>query len=324
MPSSSPEAIFGPGGHQACGVGRFFCPRMHGDAGLDRLSLSSGFTERLTAESFVFCLLCFLQWLFFEQTTAWEESFERAAPMRNFLNGTAPIHPAAVAVGLRGGLGAGSDRLRKHSQFVQHEVRGSLKRIQTLCADAVGVGKASPPLAEIDNTVKQLAAVLRDLQDRPVTIRLTTKWSHRRASAGGAGISLAAAAGRRDGRGASIHLENEYVEWFPARLRHILDNLLSNALKYRDPSKTEAWVHLGLRVSSEGLVPDIGQRPGLAAGRERQMFELFYRAAPARAAGLGVGLAVVKLLVEQSGGTLTSIRVKARVAPLWWSCRVMT
>ena len=35
------------------------------------------------------------------------------------------------------------------------------------------------------------------------------------------------------------------------------------------------------------------------------MFELFYRAAPTRAAGLGVGLAVVKLLVQQSGGTLT-------------------
>ncbi len=36
------------------------------------------------------------------------------------------------------------------------------------------------------------------------------------------------------------------------------------------------------------------------------MFELFYRAAPARAAGLGIGLVVVKLLVEQSGGTLTA------------------
>ena len=34
-------------------------------------------------------------------------------------------------------------------------------------------------------------------------------------------------------------------------------------------------------------------------------FALLYRAAPSRAAGPGVGLAVVKLLVEQSGGTLT-------------------
>jgi signal transduction histidine kinase len=32
------------------------------------------------------------------------------------------------------------------------------------------------------------------------------------------------------------------------------------------------------------------------------VFELFDRAAPARAAGLCVGLAFVKLLVEQSGG----------------------
>ena len=44
---------------------------------------------------------------------------------------------------------------------------------------------------------------------------------------------------------------------------------------------------------------------GLPAGARDQLFELLYRAAPARAAGLGVGLAVVKLLVEQSGGTLT-------------------
>jgi hypothetical protein len=45
------------------------------------------------------------------------------------------------------------DRLRKHGQFVLHEVRGSLKRIQTLCADGAAAGKAAPPLAEIDQTV---------------------------------------------------------------------------------------------------------------------------------------------------------------------------
>jgi signal transduction histidine kinase len=53
-----------------------------------------------------------------------------------------------------------------------------------------------------------------------------------------------------------------------------------------------------LRVSDNGV--------GLLSGGRPKVFELFYRAAPARAAGLGVGLAVVKMLVEQSGGTLTA------------------
>ena len=60
----------------------------------------------------------------------------------------------------------------------------------------------------------------------------------------------------------------------------------------------------GLRVSPQGYefrVSDNGV--GLPPGGHEQVFELFYRAAPARAAGLGVGLAIVKLLVEQSGGT---------------------
>src|SRR5207248_2311304 len=99
-----------------------------------------------------------------------------------------------------------------------------------------------------------------------------------------------------------LELQSEHVEWFPARLRHILDNLISNSLKYRDPDKAETWVQLGLRVSPEGYefrVTDNGI--GLPPGEQEQVFELFYRAAPVRAAGLGVGLAVVKLLVEQSG-----------------------
>ena len=44
---------------------------------------------------------------------------------------------------------------------------------------------------------------------------------------------------------------------------------------------------------------------GLAADAREHLFELLYRSGPTRPAGPGVGLAVAKLLVEQSGGTLT-------------------
>ena len=63
---------------------------------------------------------------------------------------------------------------------------------------------------------------------------------------------------------------------------------------------------MALRASADGYefrVSDNGV--GMPADDRDRVLDLFYRAAPARAAGLGVGLAVVKLLVEQSGGTLT-------------------
>jgi signal transduction histidine kinase len=200
------------------------------------------------------------------------------------------------------------DRLRKQAQFVQQAVRGTLKRIQQLSTEGTPARDAAPALAEVGQTARQLAAVLRDVQEPPgyhpahdqviaIAVRPLAeqvfRWQQRLEGATQVALRL--------------DLGSEYVEWFPARLRHVLDNLLSNSLKYRDPAKAEAWVQLALRVSPEGYefrVSDNGV--GLPPGERQQMFELFYRAAPARAAGLGVGLAVVKLLVEQSGGTLTA------------------
>jgi signal transduction histidine kinase len=200
------------------------------------------------------------------------------------------------------------DRLRKQGQFVRHEVLGALKRVQQLCADASVAGNTLPPLADINQTAKQLAVVLRDLQDSPgyhpahdqviaIAVRPLAeqvfRWQQRLMGAPGVVLRM--------------ELGSEHVEWFPARLRHILDNLISHSLKHRDPDKAEAWVRLELRVSPEGYefrVSDNGV--ALSPSEHQQGFELFYRAAPARAAGLGVELAVVRLLVEQSGGTMTA------------------
>jgi signal transduction histidine kinase len=228
-------------------------------------------------------------------------------PMRHSSKGSPPpVSSINLLLAYVADLELEVDRLRKQGQFVQHEARETLKRIQIICRDAPAA-KEPPPLAEIDQAVRQLAAVLRDLQEPPgyhpahdqvvaIAVRPLVeqvfRWQQRLVDAPEVELRL--------------ELESEYVEWFPARLRHILDNLFSNALKYRDADKGSAWVSFGLRVSPKGYelrVADNGV--GLPSEDQAEVFELFYRAAPARAAGLGVGLAVVKLLVERSGGTLT-------------------
>jgi signal transduction histidine kinase len=205
------------------------------------------------------------------------------------------------------------DRLRKAAQLVQHETREALRRVHLLCLDGLEA-RSTPALAEIDQAARQLAEVLLDLQEPPgyhpahdqviaIAVRPLVeqvfRWQRRLVGAPDATLRL--------------ELESEHVEWFPARLRHILDNLLSNALKYRDPAKAESWVLVGLRALPGGYefrVSDNGL--GMRSDEPERVFELFYRSAPTRAAGLGVGLAVVKLLVEQSGGTLTVDSAEAR------------
>jgi signal transduction histidine kinase len=206
------------------------------------------------------------------------------------------------------------DRLRKQGQFLQQRARGTVERIRRLCAAGTGEpaksvagSDAGTALAEAGRAAEELGAMLRDLQEPPgyhpahdqviaIAVRPLAeqvfRWQQRLEDAPGVALRL--------------ELESEHVEWFPARLRHILDNLFSNALKYRDPAKAESWVRLGLRVSPTGYELRLSDNGvGLPSGEPDRVFELFYRAASRRAAGLGVGLAVVKMLAEQSGGTLT-------------------
>ena len=198
------------------------------------------------------------------------------------------------------------DRLRRHNHLLRQEARTLLQRIGQVGAEAGAAG--SPALQEVTQAAEQLAGVLRDLQEVPgyhpthdqvmaIAVRPLVeqvfRWQQRLLGAPGVGLRL--------------ELETDHVEWFPARLRHILDGLLANALKYRDPAKAESWVQLGLRAGPDGYefrVSDNGV--GVEARDRDRLFDLLYRAAPVRAAGLSVGLAVIRWLVEQSGGELTA------------------
>jgi signal transduction histidine kinase len=197
------------------------------------------------------------------------------------------------------------DRLRRHGHRLHQEARAAVDQVRRLCADLTAEADR-PTRDRIGGVAEHLGGVLRDLQEVPgyhpahdevvaIAVRPLAeqvfRWQQRLLEAPGVALRL--------------ELACEHVEWFPARFRHVLNGLFSNALKYRDPERAESWVCLGLRQSPEGYelrVTDNGI--GLGRAERDQVFDLFYRAAPAQAAGLGVGLAVVKMLVEQSGGSL--------------------
>src|SRR5262249_34210822 len=96
------------------------------------------------------------------------------------------------------------------------------------------------------------------------------------------------------------------LEGDPQRLAQVLTNLLGNAAKFTDPGgqiRLTARVEAGqvvLRVRDNGRGIDPGLLP--------RVFDLFYRApGPGRQeGGLGIGLALVKSLVELHGGSVAA------------------
>jgi signal transduction histidine kinase len=198
------------------------------------------------------------------------------------------------------------DRLRRQGTFIEREATTTLLKVLSLCTGAKGVD-ALLTLSEVEVCARSLVGILKDLHDSPgyhpahdqvvaIAIRPLAeqvfRWQQRLTGALVVKFRL--------------ELDVEHVEWFPARFRHILDNLFANALRYRDSSSDDQWIALGLRPLKSGYelrVSDNGAGP--PPGEDRRVLELFYRAAPIRSIGLGAGLSVVKLLVEQSGGTLT-------------------
>jgi two-component system, sensor histidine kinase len=114
----------------------------------------------------------------------------------------------------------------------------------------------------------------------------------------------------RRGHHLSIHCHDgpAWVQGDAARLQQVFRNLLDNACKYTDPGGDLA---LSLRVHDTfALICVRDSGIGIASNTLPRIFDLFVQAdAPTRRpeAGLGIGLALVRTLVEMHGGSVAAV-----------------
>jgi signal transduction histidine kinase len=89
------------------------------------------------------------------------------------------------------------------------------------------------------------------------------------------------------------------------RLKVILLNLISNAIKYRDTTKPKTTVVVSLREEKRHMAIHV-QDNGLGIAEEHlhKIFDMFYRASET-STGSGLGLYIAQEVVEKMGGTLS-------------------
>jgi signal transduction histidine kinase len=90
----------------------------------------------------------------------------------------------------------------------------------------------------------------------------------------------------------------------PLRLHQVIENLVSNALKFSPPG---SQVELSIHLTSQGQIWEVrDQGPGIPEAEQGRIFERFYRAQAAKAKpGTGLGLAIVKHLRRLMGGEVS-------------------
>lgn len=90
----------------------------------------------------------------------------------------------------------------------------------------------------------------------------------------------------------------------PRRLEVVLNNLISNAIRYSDPSKSSIDISIELYPEKEGVKIIVNDN-GIGIGKEHhsKVFDMFYRATTSRP-GSGLGLYIVRESIHKLGGSV--------------------
>ena len=193
-------------------------------------------------------------------------------------NPMAPIRAAADMIGL---AHLDPERLRRTSQIISRQVRHMTGLVDDLL-DVSRVTRGLVGLDKADLDVKQVIAHAME-QVRPLVEE------------------------KRHHLTVDLDAARAHVLGDQKRLVQVLTNLLNNAAKYTPAGGS---IHLTMRVSHAQVSLHVADNGiGIPANLQPRIFDLFTQAerSPDRSqGGLGIGLALVKALVELHGGTVRS------------------
>ena len=92
----------------------------------------------------------------------------------------------------------------------------------------------------------------------------------------------------------------------PEQLRKVINNIISNSVKYMD--KDEKWIHLDVTDAGDFVQVDMADNgKGISKTDLPYIFQRFFRADSARSStkgGSGIGLSIVKKIIEDGGGRI--------------------
>lgn len=190
--------------------------------------------------------------------------------------------------------------LRTPLTIIQGNIEGILDgmypadeaRLKSIVEEAQVLSRLVDDLRTLSLAESGSLELKREPTDLAVLIRETLSAFQSQADADGVGIE-------------TLLAENvPSVEVDPERIRQVLSNLLTNALRYSPRGGT---VKVDLTVSITGLerravisVEDSG--PGIASADLPHVFNRFYKSADSR--GMGLGLSIAKYIVEAHGGEI--------------------
>jgi PAS domain S-box-containing protein len=89
------------------------------------------------------------------------------------------------------------------------------------------------------------------------------------------------------------------------RIAVVLNNLISNAIKYCDPKKPQLTIHIHIKIDcNEAQIEVSDNGLGIPEGKIDRIFQMFYRANSDKS-GSGLGLYIVKEIMDRIGGRIS-------------------